>query len=177
MRASHQTRGKIVPRRTPKICCVDLLCISYHELVILLFSSAVACSRLITANMFRGLLSLQPAYLAALALICIQVGIGIVYKIAQTNGRYEFSASSSTAITEFFKFLLSLALFYNERLRKDVEEKIEGPPTFGLRHVAQAYFEELPTESRYGFALLALFYAAINNTVSAQCSSDTIVAL
>jgi hypothetical protein len=31
--------------------------------------------------------SLSPAYAAALALICIQVGIGLVYKASQTGGK------------------------------------------------------------------------------------------
>jgi len=36
----------------------------------------------------RGLVnSLSPAYAAALALICIQVGIGLVYKASQTGGK------------------------------------------------------------------------------------------
>ena len=31
----------------------------------------------------------SPAYAAALALVAIQVGIGIVYKIAQKGGRFD----------------------------------------------------------------------------------------
>ena len=80
---------------------------------------------------------LSPAYAAALALIFIQVSIGLIYKASQTNGkyasprftiapqvadvcsRYGFSASSSVTISEFCKFLLSTFFFYGEwRKRK-----------------------------------------------------------
>jgi hypothetical protein len=65
-------------------------------------------------------LSLMPggpqraAYLAALGLVAIQVGIGIILKIAQTDGSYSFSPSASVTISEFFKMLLSTLFFYRE---------------------------------------------------------------
>jgi hypothetical protein len=36
---------------------------------------------------------LSPAYAAALALVIIQVSIGLLYKAAQTNGKYAFSTT------------------------------------------------------------------------------------
>ncbi|KAF2668334.1 hypothetical protein BT63DRAFT_425654 [Microthyrium microscopicum] len=58
--------------------------------------------------------SLSPAYAAALALVCIQVGIGIMYKAAQSGGKYPFSATASVTISETLKCLLSTFLFYRE---------------------------------------------------------------
>ncbi|KAF6231710.1 hypothetical protein HO173_010012 [Letharia columbiana] len=60
----------------------------------------------------------SPAYAAALALVAIQVGIGIVYKIAQKGGSYTFSTSSSITISEFLKCALSTFLFYRECRRR-----------------------------------------------------------
>ncbi|RDW84823.1 UDP-galactose transporter [Coleophoma cylindrospora] len=54
------------------------------------------------------------AYAAALGLIAIQVGIGIIMKISQSKGTYDFSPSSSVTISEFFKMLLSTLFFYRE---------------------------------------------------------------
>ena len=56
----------------------------------------------------------QAAYLAALGLVAIQVGIGIILKVAQTDGAYSFSPSASVTISEFFKMLLSTLFFYRE---------------------------------------------------------------
>ncbi|KAL3426432.1 UDP-galactose transporter [Phlyctema vagabunda] len=54
------------------------------------------------------------AYAAALGLIAIQVGIGIIMKMAQSGGSYDFSPSSSVTISEFCKMLLSTLFFYRE---------------------------------------------------------------
>jgi hypothetical protein len=56
----------------------------------------------------------RAAYLAALGLVGIQVGIGIVLKIAQTGGTYAFSPSASVTISEFLKMLLSTMFFWRE---------------------------------------------------------------
>lgn len=56
----------------------------------------------------------HAAYAAALALVVIQVGIGIILKASQTDGGYAFSPSASVTISEFFKMLLSTIFFYNE---------------------------------------------------------------
>ncbi|KAF4340068.1 UDP-galactose transporter [Fusarium beomiforme] len=56
----------------------------------------------------------QAAYLAALSLVGIQVGIGIIMKTAQRGGSYSFSASGSITISEFLKLLLSTVFFYRE---------------------------------------------------------------
>ncbi|KAL9129687.1 MAG: hypothetical protein Q9217_001929 [Psora testacea] len=60
---------------------------------------------------------LTPAYAAALALVVIQVGIGLIYKSAAQGGsksNYGFSPSSSVTLSEFLKLLLSTAFFYGE---------------------------------------------------------------
>ncbi|TID25905.1 UDP-galactose transporter [Venturia nashicola] len=63
---------------------------------------------------------LSPAYAAALALIIIQAGIGVLYKFAQHDGGYAFSPSSSITISEFLKFLLSTCFFYRECSKRHV---------------------------------------------------------
>lgn len=61
----------------------------------------------------------HAAYTAALALVAIQVGIGIILKAAQTaGGKYAFSPSASVAISEFFKMVLSTIFFYRECRRR-----------------------------------------------------------
>jgi hypothetical protein len=42
----------------------------------------------IATHFKRCITVLSPAYAAALALIVIQVSIGLLYKAAQTNGKY-----------------------------------------------------------------------------------------
>lgn len=57
----------------------------------------------------------SPAFLAAVAFVIIQVGIGIVFKIAQkSDGKYAFSQSASITISEFCKLLLSTSFFYQQ---------------------------------------------------------------
>ena len=68
---------------------------------------------------FRSSLRVRPAILAAIALVIVQVGIGLVYKIAQqADGAYAFSQSSSIAISEFFKLAISTACFYIQCCRR-----------------------------------------------------------
>ncbi|TAQ89874.1 hypothetical protein B7494_g1813 [Chlorociboria aeruginascens] len=57
---------------------------------------------------------LGATYAAALGLVAIQVGMGIILKIAQKGGTYEFSPSSSVTLSEFFKMVLSTIFFYRE---------------------------------------------------------------
>jgi hypothetical protein len=75
----------------------------------------------------------RSAYCAALALIAIQVAIGIIMKTAQTSGDYAFSASASLTISEFFKLLISTALFYREyRKRPRRTDILNSPESFEL---------------------------------------------
>lgn len=77
----------------------------------------------------------SPALLAATAFVIIQVGIGIVFKIAQkSDGKYAFSQSASISISEFCKLLLSTSFFYRqcstrlaEQGRQDVEKNAYVP--------------------------------------------------
>jgi len=68
----------------------------------------------------------HPAYIAAAAFVIIQVGIGIIFKIAQrADGKYAFSQSSSIAISEFCKGCLSTLFFWQEcRRRRRKSEKL-----------------------------------------------------
>jgi len=77
----------------------------------------------------------SPAFLAAVAFVIIQVGIGVVFKIAQkSDGKYAFSQSASIAISEFCKLLLSTSFFYRqcrtrlaEQSGQDVEKNAYVP--------------------------------------------------
>jgi len=64
-----------------------------------------------------SLRSYNAAYLSALSLVVIQVGIGCIMRASQTSGKYTFSTSSSVTISEFFKFLISSALIIRSSLR------------------------------------------------------------
>ena len=73
-------------------------------------STTVAPSRF---TQLRLNVRVSPAIVAAVALVIVQVGVGIIYKIAQqANGAYAFSQSSSIAISEFLKLAISTACFY-----------------------------------------------------------------
>jgi drug/metabolite transporter (DMT)-like permease len=126
--------------------------------------------------------------------------------------RYSFSASGSVTISEFFKLLISSALFYRECARRlesspddgrtvllnqweendkdhDAESKAEVEngeysrsssrsranvkTKINARTFLRMVREELPTETRYGFAQLALFYVLINNTVCFAIAIET----
>jgi hypothetical protein len=58
--------------------------------------------------------SQNAAWGAALALVAIQVGIGLIMKTSQRGGKYAFSPSSSVTISESLKLLLSTGFFWRE---------------------------------------------------------------
>lgn len=61
------------------------------------------------------------AFYSALALVVIQVGIGVVLKAAQNGGQYSFSPSASVTISELLKMLLAGGMFYREWKIRDRE--------------------------------------------------------
>jgi hypothetical protein len=61
-----------------------------------------------------ALASQNAAWGAALALVAIQVGIGLIMKSSQKGGKYTFSPSSSVTVSEFLKLLLSTGFFWRE---------------------------------------------------------------
>ncbi|GKT43301.1 CMP-sialic acid transporter 2 [Colletotrichum spaethianum] len=89
----------------------------------------------------------QAAYAAALGLVAIQVGIGIIMKIAQTGGSYSFSPSASVTISEFFKMVLSTIFFYNECKRR-VADGIRPSTRGGGNGYASLATSELPLNER-----------------------------
>ncbi|KAJ3219084.1 hypothetical protein HDU67_002740 [Dinochytrium kinnereticum] len=54
--------------------------------------------------------TLGCSFIAFAVLVCVQVTIGVIYKLAGASGGYKFSAASSLAISEFVKLLLSYGL-------------------------------------------------------------------
>lgn len=125
----------------------------------------------------------SKALAAALALIAIQTGIGIVMKSAQSNGNYSFSPSACVTISEFCKLVLASIFFYLECWRrskaehshdKDIllpeagSEEAESIGTHGIVTLAdyvRRFREDTTFGAGYGFYVLALGYALINNTV------------
>ncbi|KAH8764790.1 UDP-galactose transporter [Hyaloscypha finlandica] len=71
----------------------------------------------------------SAAYLSALCLVAIQVGIGIIMKSSQTGGKYTFSSSGLVIISEFLKMILSASLLLRhcmKQLRNRAEESGPG---------------------------------------------------
>ncbi|OLN96061.1 CMP-sialic acid transporter 2 [Colletotrichum chlorophyti] len=89
----------------------------------------------------------HAAYAAALGLVVIQVGIGIIMKISQTGGSYSFSPSASVTISEFFKMLLSTLFFYNECKRR-AADGIRPSTRGGGSGYSSLATSELPTHER-----------------------------
>ncbi|RDA94647.1 hypothetical protein CP533_2432 [Ophiocordyceps camponoti-saundersi (nom. inval.)] len=54
------------------------------------------------------------AVAAAAGLVAIQVGLGIILKLAQNDGSYSFSTSGSVSLSELGKLILAIILFYRE---------------------------------------------------------------
>lgn len=107
-------------------------------------------------RLFLGAWSRAPvgrvrrARFAALALVGIQVGIGIVMKASQTGESYSFSPSGSIAISEFCKLVLSTIFFYREcrqRLRDGVWPSTSGGESV---YVAVPSAEDGAGKSRLG---------------------------
>lgn len=88
----------------------------------------------------------HAAYAAALGLVAIQVGIGIVMKLSQTGGSYSFSPSASVTISEFFKMVLSTIFFYNECKRRAADGV--RPSTRGGGSGYSSLSTELPMNER-----------------------------
>lgn len=89
----------------------------------------------------------HAAYSAALALVAIQVGIGIILKAAQTGGSYAFSPSASVAISEFFKMVLSTIFFYRE-CRRRAADAIRPSTRGGGSGYTTLPASDLPTTER-----------------------------
>jgi hypothetical protein len=89
----------------------------------------------------------HAAYAAALGLVAIQVGIGIIMKVAQTGGSYSFSPSASVTISEFFKMLLSTMFFYRE-CRQRAADGIRPSTRGGGTGYSSLATSDLPTTER-----------------------------
>ncbi|KAK2059458.1 UDP-galactose transporter [Colletotrichum caudatum] len=89
----------------------------------------------------------QAAYAAALGLVAIQVGIGIIMKVSQTGGSYSFSPSASVTISEFFKMVLSTIFFWNECKRRAADGVLPSTRGGGSGYSSLAT-SELPLAER-----------------------------
>lgn len=131
-------------------------------------------------------LARNPAAAAALGLVTIQVGFGLVMKAAQSDGAYSFSPSASVSISELLKMVLAAALFHREcrkRLAAGISPEAEprylalpsastpektpsvGPPRLGLAAFWGYFRNEVSEDEQGHLYVLALCYALINNSV------------
>ena len=89
----------------------------------------------------------SAAYAAALGLVAIQVGIGIIMKASQSGGTYTFSPSASVTISEFLKMCLSLWFFYRE-CRQRAADGIRPSTRGGGSGYSSLAGSDLPTTER-----------------------------
>ena len=61
---------------------------------------------------------------ALLGLITVQTLVAIIYKLAQKNGKYEFSPASALTMAEFIKIWLSFGLHVKASGWKDAKSEI-----------------------------------------------------
>ncbi|KAK2624938.1 hypothetical protein QTJ16_005307 [Diplocarpon rosae] len=98
--------------------------------------------------------SYNPAYLSALCLVVIQVGIGCIMMSSQTGGKYTFSTSSSVTISEFFKFLISSSLIIRA-CQRDAADPTQNHEAFPISRVSddeRKYTEEEVESERVIYA-------------------------
>ncbi|PMD62276.1 uncharacterized protein K444DRAFT_627235 [Hyaloscypha bicolor E] len=74
----------------------------------------------------------SAAYLSALCLVAIQVGIGIIMKSSQTGGKYTFSSSGLVIISEFLKMILSASLLLRHCMKQSRNRAEESGPGYAL---------------------------------------------
>ena len=117
-------------------------------------------------------------YAAFFLLIGVQVTIGIVYKLSQHGGKYEYSTASALTMAEFFKFLISATMYYklvHSRFDSSHLPIVIDQGGFGSSNGAKAvaslkvawisYLEELSSSLIWASGGLALLYV-INNQVA-----------
>ena len=56
----------------------------------------------------------QKALGAVVALITVQVSLGLLFRLSQSHGHYDFSQAASLAITECLKLVISFVLYWRE---------------------------------------------------------------
>ncbi|PNS13753.1 UDP-galactose transporter [Sphaceloma murrayae] len=138
----------------------------------------------------RHVRRIDPAFLAAAAFVLIQVGIGIIFKIAQRDdGRYAFSQSASIAISEFCKLFLSTIFFYYASMARRAREGLSDPEKqayTALDHITiskDGLVTTVPSDGTVGQAnaealdvdMIALPHAAVSDT--ARSSMDSGISL
>ncbi|KAI9772580.1 MAG: hypothetical protein M1839_002432 [Geoglossum umbratile] len=124
---------------------------------------------------------LSPARAAVAALVVLQIGFGVGYRISRGDRKYipTFSTSASASITEFLKFLVSAILFIREWFSRtdpnfqyygylSLEDSDDGgmPPVkerLFLRFPRVVMKEAVGRGKAFGFVQLALLYAVVNN--------------
>lgn len=78
-----------------------------------------------------------------LALVGVQVGIGVTFRLTTNHGNYEFSQASSLVLTELLKCCISLALYLRE-----VAESPEAPGSIQLQASPSPPYARLASEDR-----------------------------
>ncbi len=81
---------------------------------------------------------------ALVGLVAVQTLVAIIYKLAQTNGKYAFSTASALTMAEFIKIWLSFGLHTRTTGWKntipELREHIKKAPYFQIAGLAFSYF-------------------------------------
>lgn len=111
----------------------------------------------------------NKALLAFCSLVCVQVLIGLVYRLSQSNGKYDYSPASALTVSEFIKLCLSSILFY-----QSLPLDYHGLPTsdrgfntrtslFNFNKTVSSYKAQVSPQVLFAFFGLAVLYALNNN--------------
>lgn len=106
-------------------------------------------SVLLSIAVWLGRRLLQPAYMATLASVIIQIATGLVMKGAQRGDSYPFSPSGSLALSECGKLFFSTISFFQE-CRKRFAADILPPPVHHGAGYATLSESNLPISARSG---------------------------
>ncbi|KAI8896097.1 hypothetical protein BC833DRAFT_598985 [Globomyces pollinis-pini] len=101
----------------------------------------------------------SKAIFAFVALVSIQVSVGLIYKLAASgNDGYQFSRASALAMSELFKLFVSFVLY--------ASQKQKLPETSYFQHVHFIFlslFSEVPFRIAAGMVSLSVFYLFNNH--------------
>ncbi|KAJ2994118.1 hypothetical protein HDV02_001855 [Globomyces sp. JEL0801] len=97
--------------------------------------------------------------IAFLGLVTIQVAVGLIYKMAANGDKgYEFSRASALAMSEMFKLLLSMGLYY-----QSLDTQIGKPYVQHFKSVLLEFHDKVPSKISLGMVGLSLMYLFNNH--------------
>lgn len=116
---------------------------------------------------------INPASASFLGLIAIQIAIGLIYKLSQTHGTYDFSPASALAIAEAIKLCMSCVLFArtevdlhgNDHLPLQFQNIASGNHFIHARQISRRLADHLSRKHVLRVLSLAGLYAGNNHLV------------